>query len=250
MTPAAPVSTGRSRPGSRTPSWVRLGAALGGGRGHRALLPAGRARPGRAGRARCRCCGRGATRVPRTPRSYGFAFGVALLRRGDPVDPLLRRTSPSSRWSSSMALRHRGRRARWSPRTRGAAIGVAVPHRRGVGGARGAARPLAVRRVPVGRPRRRAARRPAGTGARRASAARLLVSFVVVAVNGLLLDLGLALRGRTRRGARCWPASGVAGDPAWPPWSSTSPASSPPPPATSGSRCSRATTSSSRSPSR
>ena len=43
---------------------------------------------------------------------------------------------------------------------------VAVPHRRGLGRPRGAAGPLAARRVPLGRGRRRAPRHPGGTRAR------------------------------------------------------------------------------------
>ncbi len=83
----------------------------------------------------------------------------------------------------------------------------------------------------------------------------LLVSFVVVAVNGLLLDLGLALvavgtrlRALGRRGARAvwaW-RRGSSSPPSW----STSPGSSPRPRVTCGWRCSRVTTSSSRWPNR
>ena len=180
---------------------------------------------------------------------YGFAYGIAayvVVIRWSATSA----TSRSSRWSS---------RWRWRSRRSGAIVAaygaagtdVAVPHRRGVGGARGAARPLAVRRVPVGRGRRRAARpaRGAGTGQRRRHAARRASWWC--AVNGLLLDLGsrCAARARTRSDA-VLAGVGVVGDPGGAPSSSTSPASSPPPPGTCGSRCSRATTSSCRSPSR
>ena len=84
-----------------------------------------------------------------------------------------------------------------------------------------------------------AARAVAGVGG------TLLVSYLIVVVNGLALDLGSALHDRTTAGCRPRRRRHRRGR-AWRRWSSTSRASSRPRRPGSGSRCSRVTTSSCR----
>ena len=115
VTPAAPVS-GRTSDAAE----LELGAPRRRPRRrcpHRTVLPAGRARTGRARRAGPAAVGV-ARRAPGARRALRLRVRRRRVRGGDPVDPLLRvrRHRPPGRRDGAG---DRGRRARWSPRTGG-----------------------------------------------------------------------------------------------------------------------------------
>ncbi len=179
---------------------------------------------------------------------YGFAFGVRVLRGGDPVDPLLRVRGVVP-LVVVMAARDRGVGALVAACAR-RGDRVTVPHRRGLGGPGGPPGPLAASagsRGPTSASRcttSRAARALAGVGG------TLLVSFVVVAVNGLRARPRVRARVPARRGRavrrRRRPRRGRARDRG----RRRHPLRAARPPAGCASRCSRATTRSCRSRSR
>ena len=173
-----------------------------------------------------------------------------LLRRRARVDPLLRRASRSCRSSS-----------RWRRRSRSSASSVAAFARRGIASPFLTAAVWVVlealrgrwpaRRLPVGRPRRRAARRPAGAGPGELGgvAARELRDRRRQRASSSTSSLALRARSAARRGAGGGRASSrslvvdacVADVTRFEPHDHR---------ARCASRCSRATTRSCRSPSR
>ena len=225
MTPAA-------SPAGVPPGASELAAARRRGRRghrHRAVLPAGRPRAGGARRARPTAVGL-ARRASLARRALRVRVRHRRVRRRDPVDPLLRLRGHRPAARGARGARS-PRRVRWSPRSprRGlaspfltAAVWVVLEALRGrfpFGGFPWADLGVALHDVP-------AARALASVGG------TLLVTFVIVAVNGLVLDLVLASAfprraGRGAGGGRHRRGRGRR------PWSPTSPASSRRPPATS-----------------
>ena len=216
-------------------------------RARRALLPARRTRAARARRAGAAAVGV-ARRASGARRAVRLRVRRRVLRRRAPVDPLLRvrRDRPAGRRDG--AGDRRRRRARRRARAGAASRRRSSPPRCGSCSRRSAAAGRSAgSRGPTSASRCTTSRR---RGRSRASGGTLLVSFVVVAVNGLLLDLGLALRARDDPGARCWPASASPAILVASRGRRRHPLRAHHHRPRSGSRCSRATTSSCRSPSR
>jgi apolipoprotein N-acyltransferase len=201
MTPAAPVSVqdaGRSAAGSRAkPSWTRLGAALGAGVVTGLCFPSlGLGPVVLVALVPLLWAWRGAR--PAHAALYGFAYGVAAYVVVIPwiryfgyvaIVPLVAVMAAAIAAVGALVAAY-ARRGLASPFLT-AAVWVVFEALRGrfpFGGLPWADLGIALHDVT-------AARALASVGG------TLLVSFVVVAVNGLLLDLGLALRARTGRRA-------------------------------------------------